>query len=540
MRFKYGVAAIAAVSIATVSFAQGSAAPEFTAEGFRSHVAFLADDLLEGREAGTRGYDIAARYVATQFEGLGLKPGNNGSWYQDVAFARYALADAPATLAVGNTVFKHGEDIVLSPAPRDADLNISAPVVFAGYGIDKPKAGFNDYAGLDVKGKIVVVLNGVPKGTPSDLAAHLSSEKQAMAAARGAIGIIYIPTRGEEARRPWSVVTASAARPRTTWLDKAGQAYVTAPGLRFSATLGKKAVDALFAGAGAPLKAALDEAERDGGKPKGFALKPTVSVKQQTARTTFNSPNVLAILPGSDPKLANEYVLLMAHLDHVGIDPTKEGDKISNGAMDNATGIATLLEVAEAMMSTPNRPRRSILFAAVTAEEKGLLGSQYLAKNPVVGNGKVVSVVNLDMPVLTYDFQDVIAFGAEHSTMGPIVEQAAGSMGVKLTPDPLPQENLFTRSDHYRFVQEGIPSIFLMTGFGGEGKEKFTHFLETNYHRVSDQMDLPFNWQAGAKFARINYLIARGIADAQEAPRWYAGNFFGDAFASGQPKAARK
>jgi Zn-dependent M28 family amino/carboxypeptidase len=233
-------------------------------------------------------------------------------------------------------------------------------------------------------------------------------------------------------------------------------------------------------------------------------------------------------------------VLLMAHLDHEGVNPAREGeDKIYNGAMDNATGISTMLEVARAMAETGKRPRRSILFAAVTAEEKGLLGSQYLAKHPVVGNGKLVGVVNLDMPVLLYDFTDVIAFGAEHSTLGPIVKRAGAQMNVALAADPLPQENLFVRSDHYRFVQEGVPSVFLMTGFGNGGDKQFTGFLSTNYHKVSDDLKQPIDWQAGAKFAKINYLIAREIADADEAPRWYAKDFFGDTFAAGQPKAAR-
>jgi len=264
-----------------------------------------------------------------------------------------------------------------------------------------------------------------------------------------------------------------------------------------------------------------------------------VKLERQSTSTKVDSPNVVAVLPGSDPALANEYVVLMAHLDHVGVDPKAEGDKINNGAMDNATGTATMLEVARAMAMAPKRPRRSILFAAVTAEEKGLLGSEYLAKNPVIGNGKVVSVVNLDMPVLLYDFSDVIAFGAEHSTMGPIVQRAAAGMNIKLTPDPLPQEGLFTRSDHYRFVREGVPSVFLMTGFAGEGEKQFKNFLATNYHSPKDDMNQPINWQAGAKFARLNYLIAREIADAPEAPRWYADSFFGKTFAPGAQKASR-
>jgi Zn-dependent M28 family amino/carboxypeptidase len=206
--------------------------------------------------------------------------------------------------------------------------------------------------------------------------------------------------------------------------------------------------------------------------------------------------------------------------------------------MDNATGVATLIEVARQMSRAGNRPRRPILFAAVTAEEVGLIGSEYLARNPVA-DGRVAAVVNLDMPVLTYDFSDVTAFGAEHSTLGPLVERAAARMNVRLAPDPLPHEGLFTRSDHYEFVRVGVPSVFLMTGFGGEGRERFTDFLEESYHSPQDDLALPFDWGAGARFAQLNYLIAREIADAPEAPLWYADSFFGDAIAPGQQRAQR-
>ena len=276
-------------------------------------------------------------------------------------------------------------------------------------------------------------------------------------------------------------------RAQSRWIGEDGKAYTPAPGLRFRATLDPPAAEALFAGSKVPLARVLAEAKRKGGRPGGFALKPKLAVSQQSSTRRFTSPNVLAILPGSDPKLAGEYVLLMAHLDHEGIKPAgageSKGDLIYNGAMDNAVGIATMLEVARALASSPDRPKRSILFAAVTAEEDGLLGAQYLARHEVPG-GKVAAVVNLDMPVLLYDFTDVIAFGAEHSTMGEAVARAGRGMGVALAEDPLPQEGLFTRSDHYRFVQEGVPSVFLMTGFANGGREKFTHFLSTHYHKV--------------------------------------------------------
>jgi hypothetical protein len=533
-------AAVALLPIAAAASAQSApTAGEFTPQAFRSHVAFLADDVLQGRNSGEQGYEVAARYVATRFEALGLQPAVKGNWYQQVPFVQASLV-SPPKMTIGARTFTHGQEIIVRPSPAEERQSIEAPVVFAGYGLDLPKQGFNDYKGLDVRGKIVAVLGGFPKGTPSEMGAHLNAEKARMAQERGAIGVITLLTREDIGRRPFTRRVEMAREPVIAWLDpKEQQPFLQAPKIRLAATLDTPAAEALFAGARRSLSDVLAEAERSGGRPRGFALKQRVGFERQSQMQRIQSPNVLAVLPGSDPKLADEFVLLMAHLDHVGTDPTREGDKIFNGAMDNATGIATMLEVARAMAQSPTRPKRSILFAAVTAEEDGLLGSQYLARNPVV-DGKVVGVVNLDMPVLLYDFTDVIAFGSEHSTLGPIVQRAAARMNVALSPDPLPQEGLFTRSDHYRFVQEGIPSVFLMTGFQGPGKEAFTGFLATHYHKPSDDLALPIDWKAGAKFAQINYLIANEIANAPDRPRWYADSFFGQTVAAGQQKAKRQ
>jgi Zn-dependent M28 family amino/carboxypeptidase len=198
-----------------------------------------------------------------------------------------------------------------------------------------------------------------------------------------------------------------------------------------------------------------------------------------------------------------------------------------------------MLEAARAFVDSGRRPRRTVMFVALTGEEDGLLGSEYLAEYPTLAGKKVVANVNLDMPILTYDFTDVVAFGAEHSTLGPIVDRAVSKIGVKLSPDPVPEEGLFTRSDHYSFVQKGIPSVFLVTGYGGAGKAASEDFQKNRYHQVSDDMTAPFNWKAAAKFAQVNYLIAREIADAPTAPLWYTGSYFGDKFAAGQPKAPK-
>jgi Zn-dependent M28 family amino/carboxypeptidase len=548
------LAGLAAFSLTATSFAQtpapaapaqtGAAASEFSADAFRAHVTFLADDLLEGRDAGSRGYDIAARYVSTQFAALGLQPaGANGSWYQPVEFVRFTPS-GNATITVNGHVFTQGREMIMRGSPDPAPLSVEAPMVFVGYGLDMPSHGFDDYRGLDVRGKIVVALSGLPSGIPSDVEAHLNSEKRRMAGARGAIGLITVRTRADTAQAPWERAARFGNRPGTTWVDTDGTPFQDNAGLRFSAVVSEEAAENLFTGARRQLNAVLDEAATAGAKPRGFALAQTARVTRAPGTTErFSSPNVVAILPGTDPSVANEYVLLTAHLDHIGIrDPrpndAPNADRINNGAMDNATGIATLIEVARAFSRPGNRPRRPIIIAAVTAEEKGLLGAGFLAHHPVIANGRVISDVNLDMPILTYDFQDVIAFGAEHSTMGAIVARAAAQMGVRLSPDPLPEEGLFVRSDHYNFVKQGIPSVFLMTGFAGDGEREFRGFLANRYHSPGDDLSQHINWQAGAKFARLNYLIAREIANGAEVPLWYRGSFFGDAFGGDQPRAA--
>jgi Zn-dependent M28 family amino/carboxypeptidase len=538
MRFKF-FAATAALALAAVASAQTAGTTlEFTPERFRSHVAFLADDLLEGRDAGSKGYELGAHYVATQFEGLGLKPGGDAGWYQQVPFLQHKLSGDSARVTVGGRSFANRAEVLVAPSPVGGPQTVEGPVVFVGYGIDSPSLGMNDYKGLNVKGRIVAMLGGTPKGLPSDVAAHTNSDKRRMAAANGAAGIIMLRSAEEATRRPWARMAEGANAPALTWLGADDQPYSAAPGIRARASFDTAAAEALFAGA--PRSFAQIQAEASkGARIKGFALKQPVRIEQNSDVVRTTSPNVLGIIPGSDPALAGEYVLLMAHLDGLGVHQAEGEDDIHNGAMDNATGVATLLEVARAMQLPGNQPKRSILLAAVTAEEDGLLGAQYLARNPVLKGGKVVGVVNLDMPVLLYDFQDVIAFGAEHSTMGPIVERAAAKIGITLTPDPLPQEGLFTRSDHYRFVQEGIPAVFLMTGFKNGGQEKFTGFLATDYHKPTDDLKLPFDWKAGAKFAQINYLIASEIANAAEAPRWYSDSFFGKTLAPNAQKAAR-
>lgn len=517
-------------------------APAISPAAMRAHVEFLADDLLEGRDAGTRGYDIAARYVASRFDALGLKPGTPDGWYQTVRFQTARIDPAkPAAITIGGTRFDNGGDVAMAPDGRFPDQRVDGAAVFVGYGLDAPAQGFDDYRGLDLRGKFAVMLGGVPDGLPSELAASLGAEKVRVAMSKGAIGVLTIPTEAMLKRYPWARAKASVGTPRQRVIEPDGQPNLPAPGIRASGYVTGAALDVLFAGSGTTPADVLAAAAKPGGKVRDRELKPAISFAASNIVTTFQSPNVIGVLPGSDPTLAKEFVLLTAHLDHDGIKPDAKGDdKIMNGAMDNAAGVATMLEAARAFRDSGKPPKRSVMFVALTSEEDGLLGSDYLARHPVVpAGGRVVADVNLDMPVLLYKLEDVVAFGAEHSTIGEAATRAAAKVGLTLSPDFMPEENVFVRSDHYSFVKQGVPSVMLATGVKNNGDALFKDFLAKTYHTPADQPSLPFNWDAAAKFAAVNYEIARDLADAPQAPRWYVGSPFGNQYAKDQPKAPR-
>lgn len=531
-------AAILSLLLASAAGAQPVQAQEFSAERIRADVTYLADDLLEGRNTGTRGHDLAAKFVSSRYAALGLQPANNGSYLQNVPFViATPKADAANSITIGGKTFTNGTDIVLSGTSIYPDQSETFEVVFAGYGFEDGRYGFHDYADLDVRGKVVAVLSSLPEGAPSDVIADLADKRAEVAEAKGALGLLVIATPHTLKQMSWNRLKAYSSVPRLRWLRPDGTPNVVAPKLKVGGFLGPAASEALLAGTPLPADKLYASIVDKKARPKGFAIPGKFRFERHSAVERLDSSNVVGLLPGSDPKLADEVILFMAHLDHDGIVAPVDGDSIMNGAMDNASGVATMLEAARAFGEGGNRPRRSVMFAAVTAEEDGLLGSEYLAKHPVLKDKKVVAVVNLDMPILTYDFQDLIAFGAEHSTMGPAVERAVSKAGIRLSPDPMPQEGIFTRSDHYMFVKEGVPSVLLATGWAGPGKAATEDFLAKHYHQVSDEADLPIDWKAAAKFARINYEIGRELADAPEAPRWYQGSYFGDKFAAKQPKA---
>jgi hypothetical protein len=523
-------------------------AATFTPEQFRAHVAFLADDLLEGRDTGSRGYEIAARYVASEFDSYGLKPGGtDGGWYQQVQLQKTTRGADRGTVTItgpaGAKRFKHADNVLVGISPREAKVDVEAPLVFVGYGIEDQRLKLDDYQGLDVKGAIVVALRGYPKGLPSEEGAHVSATKGKTAQKHGAIGMVVVSTLQFEKTFPWEKFLEYSNDPDFDWVDADGKAHSESPLIRAGAFLNAPAAELLFAGAERSFADVRQEADQDKGAPHGFALKTKIRIQSEATWERVTSPNVIAILPGNDPALSKEYIVLSAHLDHLGIKDVpgaKPGDdRIYNGALDNAAGIATLLEVARAAAQASDKPRRSMLFLATTAEEKGLIGADYYAHFPTVPIGQIVGNVDLDMPLLTYEFTDVVAFGADHSTVAKYVEQALNSMDVKLAPDPMPEQGIFTRSDHYQFVRQGVPAVFLMTGYANGGEKAWGEFESGFYHSPRDDMSQKVDWKAGAKFAEANYRITRALADSPTPPMWYQDDYFGDVFAPQAKRAQR-
>ena len=499
----------------------------------KAHVLFLASDAMRGREAGSPEYDIAAQYVASQFYAAGLKPGGDeGGYLQRVPLVAYKLEGKPEA-SVGGAALVHGQDFIATPNPARAETRIAAPVVFVGWGVDAPTYGQNDFAGVDVRGKIVAVVGGAPaRFDGEERAFHGSPSTKAQAAARhGAVGLLLINNAQAEARRPFASLVAYADRPRFSWARPDGTAATDAPGTPQLGTLSQAGAAKLFGAAwGGIAKQAADVNARF----KPVAAPGTMTIATRTSFAPTLSSNVVGLIPGADPRLRDQVVVLSAHLDHIGVDPVGTGsptrDRINNGAMDNAMGIASLIEEAKRFKADAKQPRRTVMFLAVTAEEKGLIGSDYFAHHPTVPIGNIVADVNLDMPILTYRFEDMIVFGANRSTLGPIVRDAAASVGVTMSPDPLPEQGLFVRSDHFRFVEQGVPSVFLWPGQKGPGKAAYDAFFANDYHKPSDEVTLPIDWSQGPRFVGVNYAIARAVADADERPVWNKGDYFGTLF----------
>ena len=529
------------------------AAREIRPETLRAHMGFLAHDLLEGRRTGTRGHEIAALYVASIFDASGLEPGApDGTYFQRVPLRRPEVAAAELDLVwdTRRQRLRPEEDYAPVGHPIREESRLRAPAVFVDHGVVAPELGVDDYAGVDVAGKIVVTLTGAAPRLEPGPRAHFSSEvlKAENAVARGALGMLSIPPPELLERFPWWKLAEHISEGHEFWLDGAGVPRETAPAdLVAAAWLHPDAAAVLFERAPNTLAAAREAIER--GDSVAFDLGVDVHLAISTRHSDSQSTNVVARWPGCDPELRDEYVVVTAHLDHVGIGEPADGDAIYNGAYDNASGVATLLAVAQAFAHRPP-PRRSVLFVATTAEEEGLVGASYFVAHPAPG--VPVANINLDGNLMLFPTRQVMAIGAEHSSLERAVAAVAARLGRQVSPDPQPDRVRFIRSDQYAFVKRGIPALFLLNGFTSadpsiDGPAIIGEWEATVFHTPGDDLDQPMDFGVGASFALLVFELVREVADATARPAWKKGDFFArfapeppSAYGSSRPSPDRK
>jgi Zn-dependent M28 family amino/carboxypeptidase len=523
--------------------------PEFAAEAaineatLRGHIRFLSDNMLEGRGTGARGGELAVKYIAAQLEAIGVKAaGRNGSYFQDVSLVG-VKADPATTLTVsgasGSETFKFADDFVAFTGAQTQQIDVDAEMVFVGYGISAPEQKWNDYKGNDdYRGKILVMLVNDPPATADEPNLFGGKAltyygrwtyKYEEAARRGAAGAILLHT-DESAGYPWGVVRTSNGSWR---FDITRTGADTTPYLQFRSWVTDASAQRIMKLAGQDLAALRAAAAKRDFQPVKLGLKGKLSLKSELNRVA--SHNVVGILEGSDPQLRNEYVVYSAHWDHLGIGaPNKNGDRVYNGALDNASGVAVVLAIAQHLASLPpaQRPKRSTLFLFPTAEEQGLLGAEWYAKHPVVPLEKTAANVNLDSMNVLGPTNDFIPLGAERSTLKAVVEAVAKDMNLRVSPDARPEQGSFYRSDHFPFAKAGVPSISLKEGNDyvgrpkGWGEEQFRAYNTAHYHQPSDEMRDSWDYRGMIQEAEIALAIGRRIADMPAKPQFNPGDEF--------------
>jgi hypothetical protein len=497
-------------------------------ESWWLRVKILADDNMEGRNTGSEGYRRAAAYVAGEFERLGLKPAGTSGYFQPMKFGVRQIREEQSSLELVRN--GHAERLSLADdanfgLPADVADQVDAPAVFVGYGLVIPEMRINDLSGLDLKGKIAVFLTGGPKSIPGPVRAHYSHTRQRWQALRqaGAIGMATI-ANPKSMDIPWSRATLARLQPAMSLADPK---LDDAAGMKISLRINPAQADKFLAGTGHTIAQLLSLADADRPLQK-FPLQKSIRAKLAVTKSNATSMNVAAILPGSDPKLTKEYLVLSAHLDHLGIGQPINGDKIYNGAMDNASGVASLLEVAQSLKGASRLPSRSILFLALTGEEKGLQGSKYFANHPTVPRSALVADLNADMFLPIHALKSVRVFGLNESSLGEDIRAVCASLGVGVQPDPQPDRNIFIRSDQYSFIRQGIPSLSFGFGYEPGSLEEQLHkdWLQNRYHAPSDDPEQPVDKAAAAQFNQILQSLAERVADASERPSWKADSFF--------------
>ncbi len=527
-----GTVALGAVQITP---AEKAAARTITPDVLRAHVRFLASDLLEGRGPATRGDQLAEEYVATELEALGVKPGGpNGSWFQ--SFDVIGVNGHPETITISKGAekleLKFLQDVMANAGKQNPDSRLdNAEVVFVGYGIVAPEYQWDDYKGTDLKGKVLLMMNNDPDWDPNLFAGKTRlwygrwDYKYESAAKTGAAGAIIIHTT-PSAGYPWQVV-------QTSWSgEQFSLPYEGGPRLEVKAWATEDASKRIAAMGGKDLATLIESAKSRDFRPVPLGVRASMAFQNVVQKK--QTENVIGVIKGSDPKLAQQVVLYTAHHDHLGIKKgAKPGeDSIYNGAVDNASGVSALLAIARAYAALPKPPRRTVMFSAVAGEEQGLLGSQYLAQHPPVPPGNFAANINIDGLDIWGRTKDISFIGLGKSSLDGIVKDLASMQGRVVKPDELPDRGYFYRSDQFNLVKIGIPAAYFHTGLDfigrpeGWGKKVREDWEATHYHQPSDELKDWWNFDGAVEDVQLYFYLGEKVAQADKMPEWNKGDEF--------------
>ena len=503
------------------------AAEHFDGQTWWNTVKVLADDQFEGRETGSAGERRAQAYIVQQLKTLGIEAAGSGSYYQRVKLQTLEIQEEGSSLALVRG--DHAQPLTLGEqayfstriplAPK-----VSAPLVFVGYGLDIPEQHYDDLAGLDLKGKIAVVFTGSPAEIPSALSAHYQSraERWRVLKAAGALGFISIPNPASM-EMSWSRMALNRNLPS---MYLVGPEFDETAGAQLGAVFNPAYADMLFAGTAHTFAEIAALGKERKALPR-FPLEVSVSATARTSSHQVESTNIVARLPGTDPKLKGEYVVLSAHIDHLGIGEPINGDRIYNGAMDNGSGSALLLDLARSLKRARTPTKRSVLFVWVTGEEKGLLGSKFFAAHPTVAPRSMVADINIDMFLPIIPLKVLTVYGLAESDLGDRVAKIAANQGLRVQADPAPLHNVFIRSDQYNFVRHGVPSVMIDVGHTGAAEEKILHdWRASRYHAPSDDADQPVDLATAAGYEEVIRALTLSVANDPVRPAWKQDSFF--------------
>ena len=515
-----------ALSLAGMACA-AHAASNFDGQSWWSTVKVLADDKLEGRETGSTGERQAQAYIVQQLKALGVEPAGSDGYYQRVKLKTTDIQEASSSLALvrngRSQPLTLGEQAYFSTrytlAPK-----VDAPLVFVGYGLLIPEQGYDDLAGIDLKGKVAVILTGSPAEIPSALSAHYQSraERWKVLKAAGAIGLIAIPNPAST-EVSWSRMALNRDLPS---MDLVGTEFEETAGSQLALTFNPAYAELLFEGSGHTFAeiAALGEDRK--ALPR-FPLGVSISAAAHTSSHEVDASNVVARITGRDPKLRSEYVVLSAHIDHLGVGAPINGDRIYNGAMDNGSGSALLLDVARSLKHSREPLKRSVLFVWVTGEEKGLLGSKFFAAHPTVARKSMIADINTDMFLPIIPLKALTVYGLAESDLGDRVAQVAADQGLRVQPDPAPLHNVFIRSDQYNFVRWGIPSVMIAVAATDDADmQTLKDWLANRYHAPSDDVNQPVNLATAAGYEELIRALTITVANDPARPAWKQDSFF--------------